>query len=76
LALTLREQLENVQKAIEKAEFSQEYSVNNRRNRRADLNILYKRQDELEKKIELFGADYIPANSKPIGRRARVVFTD
>jgi hypothetical protein len=63
LAKTLLEQLESVQAAIEAVLSSQSYEMNGRKLTRADLEILYAREDRLEAKISRYGSDYIPGQN-------------
>jgi len=66
LAKTLGEQLESVQNAIEAVLSSQSYKLDGREMTRADLEVLYAREDRLEAKIDKHGRDYIPGqNTKP-----------
>lgn len=51
MALSLAQQLANVETAIAAAESAQSYGVGSRRVERADLAVLYKRRDELQDRI-------------------------
>lgn len=52
MALSLQEQLDNVEAAIARAENAQEYAVGARRTRYAELNTLYRRRDDLQDRID------------------------
>lgn len=79
MAKTLGQQLDDVQSAIDAALSSQSYEIsdggNGRKLTRASLETLQVRENELIKKIEMFGRDYIPGqNTKPTKTRVNVVF--
>lgn len=63
MAKTLLQQLESVQTAIEAVLSSQSYKLNGRELTRADLDVLYSREDRLEAKINRYGPDYIPGQN-------------
>lgn len=52
MALSLSDQLTNVEAAIARAENAQEYMVGGRRTRYADLKALYARRDQLQARID------------------------
>lgn len=63
MALTLGQQLESVQNAIEAVLSSQSYKMNGKELTRADLDMLQAREDRLESKINRYGSDYIPGQN-------------
>ena len=71
---TLGERLASVQKAIEQVEAGQEYEIDGRKLKRADLEVLYRQEERLLRQIEQFGADYDPTKQKPVTRKANVRF--
>ncbi|MFH0710115.1 MAG: hypothetical protein V2A75_07915 [Pseudomonadota bacterium] len=76
MAQTLGQQLDAVQTAISAVETSQSYEMDGRKLTRADLSTLYKREDSLISKIEIFGRDYAPGqNTSPMKTRANVRFS-
>ena len=76
LAQTLGQQLDAVQTAISAVETSQSYEMDGRKLTRADLSILYKREDSLISKIEIYGRNYSPGqNTTPMKTRAHVQFS-
>jgi len=76
LAQTLGQQLDAVQTAITAVESSQSYKFDGRELTRADLSTLYKREESLISKIEIFGRNYSPGqNSTPMKTRAHVQFS-
>lgn len=52
MALSLEDQLANVETAIAAAEQAIEYGVGSRRVRRSELETLYKRRDQLQDRID------------------------
>lgn len=76
MALTFGQQLDAVQTAIASVQSSQSYEFEGRKLTRADLSTLYKREDDLISKIEIYGRDYTPGqNSKPMRRSVNVRFS-
>lgn len=76
MAQTLGQQLEALQTAISAVETSQSYEIDGRKLTRADLATLYKREDALISKIDIFGRNYIPGqNTSPMKMRAHVRFS-
>jgi len=76
MAKTLGQQLDDVQIAIESVLTSQKYAINGRELTRADLSALQIRENDLIKKIEAHGRDYIPGqNARPIKMSANVCFS-
>lgn len=63
MAKTLLQQLESVQNAIDAVLSSQSYKMDGRELTRADLDVLYSREDRLEAKINRYGPDYIPGQN-------------
>lgn len=72
MSKTLGEQLSAVQNAIEAVLTSQSYKLGGREMTRADLEVLYAREDRLEAKIEKYGCDYIPGQNKTPRRRLNI----
>jgi len=68
LAKTLLQQLESVQTAIEAVLSSQSYKFGGRELTRADLDVLYAREDRLEAKINRYGPDHIPGQNVSVRR--------
>lgn len=52
MALSLDQQLANIEAAIEKAENAQDYGVGARRVTYAELQTLYKRRDQIQDRID------------------------
>lgn len=76
MAKTLGQQLDAVQAAIEAVESSQSYEMNGRKLTRADLAVLYRREESLVSKIDAHGRDYIPGqNTQPVKMYAPVRFS-
>lgn len=76
MAQTLGQKLDAVQTAISAVETSQSYEMDGRKLTRADLSILYKREDSLISKIEIYGRNYSPGqNTTPMKTRANVQFS-
>jgi len=78
VAETLGNKLDRVQNAIAKLESGavESYEIEGRKVTYASLNVLYKRESELIKQIELYGRDYIPgSNTNPQRRIALVSFS-
>ncbi len=71
---TFGEQLEEVQTAITKVLAGQRYEINGRSVWRADLEWLYRLQNDLIDRIEQNGPDAIPGK-RVTGRSYRVSFT-
>ncbi|HIP30840.1 MAG TPA: hypothetical protein EYG94_00040 [Campylobacterales bacterium] len=76
LNLTLGDRLVNVRRAIDKAELSQSYKVNNRETERAKLETLYLREKELLAKISKHGADYVEGAKKSTRTTFKMVGTN
>jgi len=76
MAKTLGQQLDDVQTAIESVLTSQKYVINGRELTRADLAALQVRENDLIKKIEAHGRDYIAGqNTRPLKMSANVCFS-
>jgi len=72
---SLKDKLIRVQKAIRKLEDGSvsSYEIEGRKITYNNISILYKRENELIKQIEEYGADYIPGNSSKPKKRVAVV---
>ena len=75
MAKSLGEKYDEVEIAIEAVESSQSYKMNGRELTRADLNILYAREERLSAQIAIHGRDFIPGqNARPMKMEAHVRF--